>query len=50
MGKQLADNFLPLENVVLKQKALVINTGEKLLLFDTGMGDLKCSGRQPASC
>jgi predicted neuraminidase len=35
MGKQLTDNFLPLENAVLEQNALVINTGDQLVLFDT---------------
>ena len=44
MGKQLTDNFLPLENVVLEQNALVINTGDRLVLFDTGMGGLKLFG------
>ena len=44
MGKQLTDNFLPLENMVLEQNALVINTGDKLVLFDTGMGGLKLFG------
>jgi glyoxylase-like metal-dependent hydrolase (beta-lactamase superfamily II) len=44
MGEQLTDNFLPLENVVLEQNALVINTGDKLVLFDTGMGGLKLFG------
>ena len=28
MDKQLTDNFLPLENAVLEQNALVLNTGE----------------------
>src|SRR5258708_11617341 len=44
MGKQLTDNFLPLENMVLEQNALVINTGDKLVLFDTGLGGLKLFG------
>ena len=44
MGKQLTDNFLPLENAVLEQNALVINTGDQLVLFDTGMGSLKLFG------
>ena len=44
MGKQLTDNFLPLENAVLEQNALVINTGDQLVLFDTGMGRLKLFG------
>src|ERR1700687_1179560 len=32
MGKQLTDNFLPLENAVLEQNALVIHTGAQLVL------------------
>ena len=34
----LTDNFLSSANVVLEQNALVLNTGDKLVLFDTGMG------------
>jgi glyoxylase-like metal-dependent hydrolase (beta-lactamase superfamily II) len=44
MAKQLTDNFLPTENAVLEQNALVINTGSQLVLFDTGMGDLRLFG------
>ena len=44
MDKQLTDNFLPLENAVLEQNALVINTGDRLILFDTGMGSLSIFG------
>lgn len=44
MNKQLTDNFLPLDNAVLEQNALIINTGERLILFDTGMGSLKLFG------
>ena len=44
MDKQLTDNFLPLENAVLEQNALVINTGNQLVLFDTGMGSLNIFG------
>ena len=36
--KMLADNFLDPENVVLEQNSPVVNTGDKLILFDTGMG------------
>ena len=50
MGKQLTDNFLPLENMVLEQNALVINTGDKLVLFDTGMGGLKLFGPTSRGC
>ena len=44
MDKQLADNFLPNANAVLEQNAMVVNTGDKLILFDTGMGSLKLFG------
>ncbi|WP_315836044.1 MBL fold metallo-hydrolase [Bradyrhizobium prioriisuperbiae] len=38
MDKQLTDNFLPVSNAVLEQNILVLNTGDKMVLFDTGMG------------
>jgi glyoxylase-like metal-dependent hydrolase (beta-lactamase superfamily II) len=38
LGKLLADNFLPKDNLALEQNALVINTGERVVLFDTGTG------------
>jgi glyoxylase-like metal-dependent hydrolase (beta-lactamase superfamily II) len=38
IGKMLSDNFLSPSNVVLEQNVLVLNTGDKLVLFDTGMG------------
>src|SRR5262249_52733476 len=44
MDKQLTDNFLPLANAVLEQNALIVNTGDKLILFDTGLGSLKLFG------
>lgn len=44
MDKQLTDNFLPLANAVLEQNILVLNTGEKLIVFDTGMGTSKLFG------
>jgi hypothetical protein len=34
----------PLSNAVLEQNALVVNTGDKLILFDTGMGSLTLFG------
>src|SRR3954453_619130 len=37
-------NFLPTGNAVLEQNALVVNTGDKLVLFDTGMGSLTVFG------
>jgi glyoxylase-like metal-dependent hydrolase (beta-lactamase superfamily II) len=41
LDKMLTDHFLPTDNVVLDQNALVINTGDKLALFDTGMSTVK---------
>jgi len=38
ISKMLTDNFLPPDNAVLEQNALVVNTGDKLVLIDTGMG------------
>jgi glyoxylase-like metal-dependent hydrolase (beta-lactamase superfamily II) len=38
VGKMLTEHFLPANNVVLEQNALVVNTGDKLVLIDTGMG------------
>lgn len=38
IGKMLTDNFLSPTNAVLEQNALVLNTGDTLLLVDTGMG------------
>jgi glyoxylase-like metal-dependent hydrolase (beta-lactamase superfamily II) len=38
IGKMLTENFLSTTNVVLEQNILVLNTGDKLVLFDTGMG------------
>lgn len=38
ISKLLTDNFLSPANAVLEQNILVINTGDKLVLFDTGMG------------
>jgi glyoxylase-like metal-dependent hydrolase (beta-lactamase superfamily II) len=44
MTKELTDNFLPTDNVLLEQNALVINTGDRVVLFDTGVGDVKMFG------
>ena len=44
MDKQLTDNFLPLSNAVLEQNVMVLNTGDRMILFDTGMGSLKMFG------
>ncbi|QQP91303.1 MBL fold metallo-hydrolase [Skermanella sp. TT6] len=42
--RQLHDNFLPGDNAVLEQNVLVLNTGDRLVLFDTGMGSLQLFG------
>src|SRR3979411_2154231 len=42
--KMLSDNFLSPENVVLEQNSPIVNMGDKLVLFDTGMGTSKAFG------
>src|SRR5215218_6468686 len=44
MDRQLNENFLPIHNAVLEQNVLVLNTGDRPVLFDTGMGSLKIFG------
>lgn len=44
VGKMLTDNFLPSDNVLLEQNVLVVNTGDKVMLFDTGLGVSKAFG------
>src|SRR5262249_61475408 len=41
LSKMMSDQFLPTNNVVLDQNVLVINTGDKLALFKTGMSSVK---------
>lgn len=45
VGKLLSDNFLSRSNVVLEQNSLVLNTGSKLVLFDSGMGTSTMFGK-----
>ncbi len=42
--KMLTDNFLSPDNIVLEQNSPIVNTGDKLVLFDTGMGTSKAFG------
>src|ERR1700710_608657 len=42
--KMLSDKFLSPENVVLEQNSPIVNMGDKLVLFDTGMGTSKAFG------
>lgn len=44
VAKMLTDNFLDASNVILEQNIPVINFGEKLVLFDTGMGTSQLFG------
>ena len=44
MVKTLADNFLPSDAVSMEQNALVVNTGNQLVLIDTGLGAFKMMG------
>lgn len=44
MDRQLTDNFLPTDNVVLEQNILVITINGKTALFDTGMGSVAAFG------
>ena len=41
--KMMADLSLPTDEFVMSQNALVINTGNKLALFETGMASVKCN-------
>src|SRR5271154_5929010 len=42
--KMLSANFLSPDNVVLEQNSPIVNTGDKVILFDTGMGTSKAFG------
>src|SRR5215204_5541909 len=43
-AKTLTDNFLPTDKVKLEQNTLLLNTGDKLVLIDTGSGPQKSMG------
>ncbi|MCJ9728675.1 MBL fold metallo-hydrolase [Bradyrhizobium sp. PRIMUS42] len=44
IDRQLTQNYLPLSNAVLEQNVLILNTGDRMVLFDTGMGSLQMFG------
>ena len=44
LKKMLTDNFLSPDNIVVEQNSLIVNMGDKLVLFDTGMGTSKMFG------
>src|SRR5262245_7930881 len=41
LNRMFADYFMPTDNVVLDQNILVLNTGDRMILFDTGMYSVK---------
>ena len=53
LRKMLTDNFLSPTSVVLEQNSPIVNVGDKLVLFDTGLGTAKgfgpTTGRQQKS-
>ena len=44
IARELQTNFLPVTNAVLEQNVLVANFGDRVVLFDTGMGTDKLFG------
>jgi glyoxylase-like metal-dependent hydrolase (beta-lactamase superfamily II) len=44
LAKLLTDNYLVPDKLVLELNALLLNTGDRLVLFDTGMGTSKLLG------
>jgi glyoxylase-like metal-dependent hydrolase (beta-lactamase superfamily II) len=44
LKKMLTDNFLSPDDIVLEQNSPIVNFGNKLVLFDTGMGTSKLFG------
>ena len=45
VSQMLTNSFLDTKNVVLEQNALVVNTGDRLVLFETGMGASQMFGK-----
>src|SRR6202161_1515098 len=44
LRKMLSENFLSPTDVVLEQNSPIVNIGDKLVLFDTGLGTAKAFG------
>lgn len=40
----LVENFLPPKDITVEHNVLVFNTGSKLVMFDTGLGNAKLFG------
>ncbi|MEM6440112.1 MAG: MBL fold metallo-hydrolase, partial [Pseudomonadota bacterium] len=47
MRAMLTRNFLPTDNAVLEQNILVVDAGDRRILFDTGMGKSQMFGPTP---
>ena len=47
IARELHDNFLPADKWVLEQNILVANLGDRVVLFDTGMGIDDLFGTSP---
>jgi glyoxylase-like metal-dependent hydrolase (beta-lactamase superfamily II) len=41
LNKMFGEYFMPTDNVVLEQNSLVLNTGDRLILIDTGVSSVK---------
>jgi len=46
MVKALSEQFLPTDNLSLEQNVLVLNTGDQIVIFDTGTGGAKMFGEK----
>jgi len=44
LDQALTDTMLPTDNIQLQENALLLNTGDKLVLFDVGVGGAKAFG------
>ncbi len=45
INRELTSSFLPTDNAVLEQNVLVVNFGDRVVLFDTGMGTDRLFGK-----
>ena len=50
LNKMFGEYFMPTDNVVLEQNSLVLNTGDRLILFDTGVSSVKRPTRRTDCC
>lgn len=45
VSKILSEHFIPTEKLMIEQNVLIINTGDKVVMFDTGLGDFQFFGK-----